>query len=199
MQPKTSYWNGKNADDLVTFFGEWLIYDPLPDNPGKHVRLLDALSIPSGVPNRCRSFSTRSDPTPGIILRTTQCSRFSCESFTTVGSLKPLHHSRLPSSFPHIMCHSPAFTGAGSAKLVPAKAGSRNPFLHTCHSNARLRKGNPLFSQAQAPAGIHYILIHYSTKNKQKLCLLKAFGAVKKRPKTQGYVSKGRGLQIKID
>jgi len=43
-QPDSSFWRGKNSDDLVSFFDSWLSYNPQPENPGKYIRLFDELA-----------------------------------------------------------------------------------------------------------------------------------------------------------
>ncbi len=43
MQNRKSYWHQKTSDDFVKFFKEWLVYNPLPEAPGKHIRIFDAL------------------------------------------------------------------------------------------------------------------------------------------------------------
>ena len=44
IQPKRSYWGGKDSDDFVKFFEEWLVYNPVPEAPGKYIRLFDELA-----------------------------------------------------------------------------------------------------------------------------------------------------------
>ena len=44
LVPKASFWYGKNTDDFIAFFGEWLVYNPLPDAPGKYIRPFDELA-----------------------------------------------------------------------------------------------------------------------------------------------------------
>ncbi|MCK5785997.1 MAG: phosphatidylserine decarboxylase [Candidatus Sabulitectum sp.] len=48
LQPDTSYWHGKTADDMVPFFSDWLTSNPLPENPGSYIRLFDELANSDG-------------------------------------------------------------------------------------------------------------------------------------------------------
>lgn len=43
MPSKESYWYGKKNDDFVSFFEKWLVYNPLPEAPGKYIRPFDEL------------------------------------------------------------------------------------------------------------------------------------------------------------
>ncbi|MCG8377181.1 MAG: phosphatidylserine decarboxylase [Chlorobiales bacterium] len=42
--PKGSYWYGKTSGDFVAFFDSWLVYNPLPEAPGKYIRPFDELA-----------------------------------------------------------------------------------------------------------------------------------------------------------
>lgn len=46
--PEGSYWHGKTVGDFVAFFEEWLVYNPLPESPGKYVRPFDELANTDG-------------------------------------------------------------------------------------------------------------------------------------------------------
>jgi len=43
MQDKRSYWHKKSADDFISFFNEWLVYNPEPANPQKYIEPFDNL------------------------------------------------------------------------------------------------------------------------------------------------------------
>ncbi len=43
-QPDSSFWGGKNSEDLVSFFDSWLCYNPQPENPGRYIRQFDELA-----------------------------------------------------------------------------------------------------------------------------------------------------------
>jgi len=45
---KRSYWYGKEIDDFVAFFEKWLVYNPLPEAPGKYIRPFDELANSGG-------------------------------------------------------------------------------------------------------------------------------------------------------
>ncbi len=42
--PKGSYWRGKTVADFVSFFDAWLVYNALPEAPGKYIRPFDELA-----------------------------------------------------------------------------------------------------------------------------------------------------------
>ena len=44
IQDETSYWHNKTSDDFIKFFDEWLVYNPLPKEPGKYIRIFDQLA-----------------------------------------------------------------------------------------------------------------------------------------------------------
>jgi len=44
IQPKNSYWGGKTSDDFVKFFEEWLVENPVPEDPAKYIRPFDELA-----------------------------------------------------------------------------------------------------------------------------------------------------------
>ena len=48
LQPDSSFWHEKTADDMVPFFAEWLTSNPTPENPGNYIRLFDELANSNG-------------------------------------------------------------------------------------------------------------------------------------------------------
>ncbi len=48
LQPDSSFWHDKTADDMVPFFAEWLTSNPTPENPGNYIRLFDELANSTG-------------------------------------------------------------------------------------------------------------------------------------------------------
>lgn len=43
-QSDTSFWSGFTVPDLIDYFGNWLTYNPLPENPGKYIEPFDELA-----------------------------------------------------------------------------------------------------------------------------------------------------------
>jgi phosphatidylserine decarboxylase len=48
LQPDSSFWGERNSDDMVSFFEDWLVYNPQPENPGRYIRLFDELANSAG-------------------------------------------------------------------------------------------------------------------------------------------------------